>query len=194
MASGAIALDAAFFANRYDDLIVTVGRAIGGASRYRSDNISNARARGLELTGRFRLPLGLQAGASYTWLSTEILSVDGLGGVAPPPFSVGDPLLRRPNHQGSLDVSYAARHASAFARVTSRGRVLDTEPNLGTFGGLFFSPGYTVLDLGAAVPVWHGVEVFGRLNNVTDRSYEEVLGFPALGRNGLVGVRVAAGR
>jgi outer membrane receptor protein involved in Fe transport len=60
--------------------------------------------------------------------------------------------------------------------------------------GLFFSPGYTVLDLGAAVPVWHGVEVFGRLNNVTDRSYEEVLGFPALGRNGLVGVRVAAGR
>jgi hypothetical protein len=41
-------VDAAFFWNHYDDLIVTVGRALSDASR-RSDNISNARARGLEL-------------------------------------------------------------------------------------------------------------------------------------------------
>jgi len=194
LAAGAVALDAVFFANRYDDLIVTVGTAIGGASRYRSDNISNARARGLELSGRVRLPHGLQANASYTWLSTEILSVDGLGGVAPPPFAVGDPLLRRPSHQGSVDLSYTMRRLTAFAALTSRGRILDAEPNYGTFGGLFFSPGYAVFDIGASAPVWRGIEVFGRLNNVADRSYEEVLGYPALGRNGLVGVRVAAGR
>ena len=29
--------------------------------------------------------------------------------MAPPPFAVGDPLLRRPRHQGSLDLTYDAR-------------------------------------------------------------------------------------
>ncbi|MGE3179236.1 MAG: TonB-dependent receptor, partial [Vicinamibacterales bacterium] len=58
---GAVAVDAAVFANRYDDLIVTVGRSLAAASRYRTDNISNARARGLELTARSRLAGGFAA-------------------------------------------------------------------------------------------------------------------------------------
>jgi hypothetical protein len=32
----------------------------------------------------------MSVGAAYTWLSTEILSVDGLDDAAPPPFAVGD--------------------------------------------------------------------------------------------------------
>ena len=48
LAGGAVQLDATAFFNSYDDLIVSVGRAFSGISRYRTDNISNARARGLE--------------------------------------------------------------------------------------------------------------------------------------------------
>lgn len=191
-AGGAVVIDAAYFANRYDDLIVSVGRALGNASRWRTDNISNARARGLELSARARLPLGLQASASYTRLSTAILSVDGLGATAPPPFVVGDPLIRRPRHQGTVDLRYATRRLTAFTTLTTRARMLDLEPNYGSFGGLFFTPGYAVLDLGASVPVRRGLELFGRVNNVAGRRYEETLGYPALGRTALVGVRVAA--
>jgi vitamin B12 transporter len=194
-AGGALVVDAAFFWNRYDDLIVTVGRALSDASRYRSDNISNARARGLELQGRTRLVRGLSVGAAYTWLSTEILSVDGLADAAPPPFAVGDPLIRRPRHQVSLDLTYAVGRVSAFATLGGRSQTLDLEPNYGAFGGLFYSPGYAVTDVGGALALWSSrLEIFGRVNNVTNRQYEETLGYPALGRAGLIGVRVAAGR
>ncbi len=81
---------------------------------------------------------------------------------------------------------------TAFTTVTTRARMLDLEPNYGSFGGLFFTPGYAVLDLGAAVPVRRGLELFARVNNAAGRRYEETLGYPALGRTALVGVRVAA--
>ena len=93
----------------YDDLIVAVG-SFSGSSRYRTDNISNARARGLELAGTARVPRsGLRGGSlqirvGYTFLDTEVLAVDDER-LAPPPFTVGDPLLRRPDHQFSADVS-----------------------------------------------------------------------------------------
>lgn len=194
MVGGAVVVDAAWFVNRYDDLIITVGRALDNASRYRTDNISNAGAQGLELSARAALPLQLQVGATYTRLSTEILSVDGLAVTAPPPFRVGDPLIRRPPHQGSLDVRYIGRRVSAFATLSSRGRMLDLEPNFGSFGGLFFSPGYAVVDIGGTLPLRRGLDLFARVNNVANRQYEETLGFPALGRTGVIGVRVAASR
>ena len=194
-AGGALMVDAAFFWNQYDDLIVAVGRTLSDASRYRTDNISNARARGLELQGRTRLARGLSVGAAYTWLSTAILSVDGLDDAAPAPFAVGDPLIRRPQHQVSLDATYAVGRFSAFATLGGRSRTLDLEPNYGAFGGLFYSSGYAVVDLGGAIALWSSrLELFGRVNNVANRQYEETLGYPALGRAGLVGVRVAAGR
>lgn len=192
--SGRFVIDGALFENTYDDLIVTVGRAWGNASRYRTDNIANARARGVELSALARLPLGLRAAATYTRLSTTMLSVDGLGGTAPTPFAVGDPLIRRPPHQGSVDLRYTGARGAAFATVTTRSRILDIEPNYGSFGGVFFTPGYAVVDIGGSTPVRRGLELFARMDNVANRRYEETLGFPALGRTGIVGIRVAAGR
>ena len=58
-----LTVDATAFFNRYDDLIVAVGGSFADASRYRTDNISNARARGLELEGAWRGPHGVHARA-----------------------------------------------------------------------------------------------------------------------------------
>lgn len=194
-ASGRAAVGATAFFNRYDDLIVTVGRVLAQASHYRSDNISNAQARGLELTATGRVTPGVTVAASYTFLSSEILSVDGLGRVAPPPFVVGDPLIRRPRHAGALDLTYSAGRVTAFGELTSRSRALDVEPNYGAaFGGLFYSSGYAVANAGASVRVLKGLEVYARVLNLTDRAYEETLGYPALPRSVIVGARVAAGR
>jgi outer membrane receptor protein involved in Fe transport len=187
-------LSATAFSNNYDDLIITVGTSLQGASRYQTDNISNARARGLELSGDARLARGFTVRANYTFLDTEILSVDGLATLAPPPFKVGDALIRRPRHQGALDLTYAAGRLTAFGEVTTRAQILDVEPNFGAFGGLFFSPGYAVVNAGATVRLARGLDVYARVLNLADRAYEETLGFPALGRSGIVGVRVAASR
>jgi outer membrane cobalamin receptor len=188
-----VASATAFF-NRYDDLIVTVGRSLADASRYRTDNISNARSRGVELFGSAKVTHPLTLRATYTFLDTEILSVDALARIAPPPFHVGDPLIRRPRHEGSADVTYADARFTAFAELTSRSEILDVEPNFGSFGGLFVSPGYVVVNVGASVRVVRGVDVTARVLNLADRQYEETLGYPALRRSGIVGIRVAAGR
>jgi outer membrane receptor protein involved in Fe transport len=51
-----------------------------------------------------------------------------------------------------------------------------------------------VLNGGASVQAGKNFQVFVRALNLTDREYEETLGFPALRRSGIVGVRIAAGR
>ncbi len=43
-------------------------------------------------------------------------------------------------------------------------------------------PGYTKLDLGLRWQVTRNFELYGRVENLTGENYEEVFGFPALGR------------
>lgn len=192
---GRVAIDATWFANHYDDLIVAVGPAFTDVSRYRTDNISNARARGLELAGAVRLPAGLTLRTGYTYLRTEILAVDG-GSSAPAPFAVGDPLLRRPRHQGFVDATVVRDRVDAFLRVGARGEVLDVDPTYGAFGGTLAAPGFATVDVGASWQPIRGTRhaLFARVTNLLDRAYEDAIGFPALGRSAIVGVRLAHGR
>ena len=48
LAGGAVAVEATAFLNRYDDLIVAVGQSLQNASQFRTDNIANSQARGVE--------------------------------------------------------------------------------------------------------------------------------------------------
>ncbi|MGE0464574.1 MAG: TonB-dependent receptor [Vicinamibacterales bacterium] len=193
LAGGAVQLDATAFFNTYDDLIISVGRTFAGASRWSTDNISNARARGAELSAAWRPAAGLSLQAAYTFLSTGILAVDGSSS-APPPYAVGDPLLRRPRHQASIDASWARSRVAAFAQVVLRGEALDAEPAWGPTGGLYTNPGYTTANLGGSIRLARSVTVQARVLNLFDRAYEEVLGYPAPRRTAYVGVRLAAGR
>ena len=196
LAGGAVAVEATAFFNRYDDLIVAVGRSLQDASQFRTDNIANSQARGVEIATLVRTAWGLDVRLTYTRLATKILAADRTGDQAPSPFQVGDPLLRRPRHQGSIDVRFTRRDVAAYAHLGARGRTLDVEPSFGAFGGLFpETPGYGVVDVGASVrSVWSDLELFGRVHNLFDQDYEETLGFPALGRSAIVGVRVATRR
>jgi len=193
LAGGALLLDATAFLNTYDDLIISVGRTFAGASRWSTDNISNARARGAELSAAWRPGVGLSLQVAYSVLSTEILAVDGSSS-APPPYAVGDRLLRRPSHQASIDASWTRDRLAAFAQVLVRGETLDAEPAWGPTGGLYTNPGYGTASLGASVRLAGGVTVLARVLNLFDRAYEEVLGYPAPRRTAYVGVRLAAGR
>lgn len=192
VASGAVQFEAATFVNEYDDLIVSVG-SLRDVSRYRTDNVSNALSRGLELSAAWQGPHGLNARAAYTLLDTEIRAIDHTA-QAPSPYKVGEALLRRPRHSGSLAVRWSAGRTSLFTNVDARGATLDAEPAFGPSGGLFINPGRTVIDAGGAVRAMRGVEVYARVMNVLNRDFEEVLGFPSPGRTAFVGVRFAARR
>ncbi|MGH9370250.1 MAG: TonB-dependent receptor domain-containing protein, partial [Vicinamibacterales bacterium] len=196
-AAGLGLVEATAFFNDYDDLIVAVG-PFSGSSRFRTDNISNARARGLEvaltLRGRIRAvrAIDLSGRVGYTLLDTEVLAVDQ-DRAAPPPFSVGQSLLRRPKHQFFADLSLRTSGLTAFLRGGGRSGALDVEPSLGTFGGLFDAGGHQVWSAGASWRLGRFAELFGRVENLFDRAYEEAFGFPALGRRATAGLRIAAG-
>jgi outer membrane receptor protein involved in Fe transport len=191
--AGSAQVDGTWFHNRYDDLIVSTGR-LSSSSPYRTDNIANARARGAELAITARPQARLTMRLTYTFLDSEILAVDGTDDQAPTPFVVGDPLLRRPRHQGSLDLSWGTPRFQVFGTMSLRGNTLDVEPNFGTFGGLFENKGYSVLNVGGAWTIIRQITLFARLVNAFDDDYEDTLGYPALGRTAYVGLRVAARR
>ncbi|MGB2714883.1 MAG: TonB-dependent receptor [Vicinamibacterales bacterium] len=198
LAGGRVSLEATAFFNHYDDLIVAVG-SFSRSSHYRTDNISNAQTRGVELTGNARarvtlgLPVDLDFRGSVTFLGTEILPVDG-DSAAPSPFEPGDRLLRRPARQVSTELRVNVGRLSGFVIAGGRSRTRDVDPSFGTFGGLFDSAGYAVVHTGVNWRAPRGIDVFARVTNLFDRHYEEVLGFPALGRGVMAGIRVAAGR
>jgi vitamin B12 transporter len=193
LAGAAVQLDATTFINQYTDLIISVGRSFTGISRYRTDNISNARARGAELGAAWRVMAAFDLRASYTFLDSEILAVRGSTS-APAPYTVGDALIRRPRHSGTIDAAWTHARGSAFAQVQVRGDALDADPSFGPTGGLFTNAGHTVINIGASWRPLKAIEVFARALNLFDREYEEVLGYPAPGRTAYVGARVAVGR
>ena len=102
--------------------------------------------------------------------------------------------MRRPTHQGSIDVTWTGSRLTTFASLIARGVTLDAEPAFGPSGGLYENDGRTVVDFGGSFRIVRGVDVYARVLNLFDQAYEEVLGYPAPGRTAFAGVRVAAGR
>jgi outer membrane cobalamin receptor len=194
LAGGLVILDAGWFLNRYDDLIVAVGRSMQDYSRYRTDNIANAQAQGLEASFALRTRRGLEARAAYTFADTEVLAIDNAPGVAPAPFAVGDPLLRRPRHQVNVDLLWRHRLATVYLRAGGRSDALDIEPNWGASGGLYDAAGFGVAGAGVAIHAGRRLDVLVRADNLFDRRYEAVFGYPAPRRSITVGVRLAAGQ
>jgi outer membrane receptor protein involved in Fe transport len=130
---------------------------------------------------------------TYTFLASEILEVDRAEN-APTPFTAGQSLLNRPRHQWALDAGVSRGRVTGWIRGGGRGRVLAVEPSFGTFGGLFDAAGYNVWNAGTSWRVTRRIELFGRIENLFNRAYEEVFGFPALGRGMMAGLRIAASR
>jgi outer membrane receptor protein involved in Fe transport len=190
IAGGRGVVDATFFANRYEDLIVTIGSAFTGVSRFKTDNVANARARGLELSASWNAGNGVTVRGGWTVLSSSVLGVNTLPDVAQKPFAVGQALIRRPKESGSFDLTWRHSQTSAFFTVNGRGAMNDIEPNFGDT--VLINPGYAVVNFGGSFRVVPGIEITGRVTNAFDRGYEEVLGFPALGRSAMIGVRVTS--
>jgi outer membrane receptor protein involved in Fe transport len=187
-------MDATYFYNRFEDQIVVLGGSLTNLSTFTSANLGNARAQGLELSFRAQPTRSLQLEAEYTLLDTSILALENAS-VALSPFHVGQALVRRPKNSAFYNVTWRRGRLVLNTDAYFRGRVLDLEPNLGTFAcalGLqcfFYNKGYTRADAGFAYGLPRGVEIYGRVNNFLNQKYEESLGFPSLHLNFVAGIR-----
>ncbi|HLY59852.1 MAG TPA: TonB-dependent receptor [Terriglobia bacterium] len=187
-------LDATYFYNRFEDQIVVLGGSLTNLSTFTSANLGNARAQGLELSLRVQPTRSLQIQTEYTLLDTSILALENTS-VALSPFHVGQELVRRPRNSAFYNVTWRRGRLMLNTDAYIRGRVLDLEPNDGTFAcvlGLpcfFYNKGYTRADAGFSFRLPRGVEIYGRLNNLLNQKYEESFGFPSLHLNFIAGLK-----
>ena len=172
--------DVTWFDNRFRNLIQLVAGG-GGNSQYQ--NIGLTTTRGLEL--RWRVRLGhFHANANYTRLAGKVVESSS----ASFPFRPGDPLLRRPDHSGDFRLSWIDDRFMVAWNSRFVGHRADSD-FFSHFPPLESNERYTVSDAAVTVKITPRVSAFVFIKNAFDRSYQEVLGFLALGRAVNVGTR-----
>ena len=150
-------------------------------------NVGEARARGLELSLEAAPVARLGLSAQYTFLDSEVqVSTSAFA----PVYEVGRPLLRRPRHQGSLSARWSGGRVSGGATLVVVGKRADSD-FLGL--GLEENDGHTRLDTRLRVRLVRSLEAFLVAENLLDGEYQDVLGYPALGRSLRAGLRFRGG-
>ena len=139
-------------------------------------NISRSRAHGVELTGSFAATEQLSIGANYTLTETEDQS--------PGASTYGNELPRRPADAANATVTYVwpIRLSTALALRYS-GPSFDDAANEIKLGG------YVLLDFRTSLPITNWLEMYARVENLTDRHYEVAYQYGTLGRSAYIGAR-----
>jgi outer membrane receptor protein involved in Fe transport len=187
--NGRASLDATWFRNRYKDLIVGLGGSLARLSQYYTDNVSNALAKGVELSATVRPVSWVSLTANYMWLESQVLSLNGGSGLVQQYYYPGQPLIRRPKQSGSLLATIHYGRVDANIAGYARGRSLDVEPNYGAFGGLYSNPGFAVVNVNINYRVAGNLTAYVNVRNALNRRYEEIYGFPAPLLNVVAGLK-----
>lgn len=140
-----------------------------------------SRRQGVEVSATLRPVEPLAITATYTYTDAE----DGLS---------GQPEVRRPRHQGSLDatLSLLGGRASLSLGATYTGRQKDFDFTTGSFPApLTALDDFVLVNLAASYRVSERVELFARVENLTDTDYEEVFKFSTQGITAFAGLRLS---
>jgi vitamin B12 transporter len=163
LAADTIRAGATYFYNRIHDLIDS---NVSGTSYA---NIGRATTQGVEsfLSYRPLKVLTLRADYTYTEATDDVLQQE---------------LVRRPKNKASLNAAWQATHGLLLdATVLSVSSWIDGNRDFSI--PRLRAPGYTIANVAASYDFTDRFTVFGRINNLFDRHYEDPYGFlqPSLG-------------
>jgi vitamin B12 transporter len=188
-------LGAVYFDQRFRDMIqYTFVTENPGDPNYM--NVAAADASGIELSLRATVAAGLTLGGDYTYLNTAVTDA-GFDGEPDDSFVVGERLLRRPTNHVSAFGQYRLLQCRALVglRIDHVGDRDDRDFSRFPTSRVTLQS-YTRVDASAEFKLVsrHGapldLTLTGRVENVFDERYQEVVGFPARGRVVVVGGRV----
>jgi vitamin B12 transporter len=192
LASDRVRLTADYFDNRFHNIVsfltvaptascLAAGAPFGQGTYF---NTNLARARGVNIFSEARITRWLSGSANYTYDSTRTLTATTDPFNIDPNYLVGSPLLRRPLNSGNitLNASYWRMNWNIAGYFT--GKRYDYN-----FPGQVTDPGYALINFAATYNVARGFSLYGRINNLADKKYEEAYGYPALGREYRIGVK-----
>jgi len=180
---GAIEASATYFHRDSTDLIDFIGcsKPFTGICFNRPygtyDNVARARSEGIELALALHPFEALRLTANYSHIAARNRSAAS--------SNFGNQLLRRPQDSASVLADYRWSFGlETGATVTMVGASFEDAANTNRVQG------YALADIRVAMPVGHGVEVYGRIENLFDEKYETIYQYGTPGRAGYVGVRL----
>jgi vitamin B12 transporter len=192
LASDRVRVTADYFDSRFHNIVsflnvapsaecLAAGAPFGAGTFFNTDL---ARARGANFAGEARITHWLSASANYTLDSTRTLTAPTDPADLDPNYLPGSPLLRRPLNSGNLILNANYRRMNWNISGYFTGKRYDYN-----FPGQIIDAGYALINLAASYNVARGFSVYGRINNLANKQYQEVYGFPALGREFRIGVK-----
>ncbi len=162
-----ITVGATYFRNDFKDLI-DYDWALGYI------NIDKAKTEGMEVFISIRPIEDLTISANYTYTDTE-------------DKETGEKLLRRPRQKGSLNLSYRfLDKGNLNLNIIYVGERDDLKPypRRGEVGG------YTVVNLAASYDIHKNFQLFGRIENLFDKKYEDAWGYGTAGFSVYGGIKL----
>lgn len=156
-----------YFSNRLSNII-------GFDNNFNTFNLGRARTQGVEVFARWEPVEKLVLNVSYTYLdarrtsSADITQLDGAR------------LPRRARNQFAATLSYRCLRDRLTAGM--EGRAVNGREEINFGGANSDIPDYAVCRLWANYQINARFKVTARIENLTNRSYEEVPGYPALAR------------
>lgn len=175
--SNRIRLGLTYFQNNFKNLI-TCCVPLPTAPFGGPVNVGRARSAGIELTSEVDVLPNLVASLNYTYTDSENLATDR-------------PLPREPRHRWNIGLTW-----EPIPRLSLFSQVHVVTEQFESFGEVY-NRGYTRVDVGGTWRIldrtgWlRKLELTARIQNLLNEGYAEVRGFPALGINGLVGLRAS---
>jgi vitamin B12 transporter len=155
---------------------ICIAHAAGGGYY---QNVARAQAEGLELQAVLHATQRLDITANYTFDDDENRSASN--------GPIGQQLMRRPKNTANASLSYfwPVKLNTSLA-VRYAGPSYDEDE----FGDTLILKSYTLLDIRASYPLRDDLELYGRVENLTDAHYETAYQYGTLGRAAYGGVRL----
>jgi vitamin B12 transporter len=178
-----VKLGATYFHREVKDLIEAEPIPGNPFGCFRAQNVGQARFDGVEWSLGIKLFAPLALNAQYTYLDWD--TADGR-------------LPRRPRHRGSVNLNYLQDGLNINVAANVVGKRDDFRAAF-PFGNIM-KPGYVRIDLASSYMLpWHmpsvkQVSLFGKIENLLNKRYEEADGFRARPLNFLLGVQGVFGR
>ncbi len=184
LASDRLRVTADYFDNRFRDLI-----SFGSGTFFNTDL---ARARGVNLLVESRPAKWLRVSGSYSYDDSRVLKAPNTFDPAAIP---GNRLFRRPVHSGNaiLNAAFLRMNWNLVGYFTGRRADSSFLCQGECVPGVTTIPGYARFDLAGSYDLHRGLTLFGRVENLSDKQYQEALGFPAVGREYRLGMKFTIG-
>ena len=184
-----VTVDATYFNNRLTDEITTVydanfvGHPVNLAGK--------TRQQGVEVAAAARLGDGWRLDASYTYLHAPQDRQVTFNAVTSAAGTFTGQAVRRAENIASANLSWAPEDRPFSATATVRYNGPQKDIFFGYYPPLLVTlRAYTLVNLNATYRLGKRFELFGRVENLLDKTYAEVYGVATPGRAGYGGVRV----